>query len=130
MEALKGGRLRQVWSGYDHDGSGQVSYDEVQRMMVEFNIGIQGTNPNPKRNPNPISEFKVPTRPLTSFRNVTMRRMVSCLLKPLRQRLWISMLDPMRTDMAALGIDNPNPNPNTDPNSKPNPNWPNQAQHP
>jgi len=43
-EALKGGRMQKIWGGYDRDGSGKVSYDEIAKMMVEFNIGMESKN--------------------------------------------------------------------------------------
>lgn len=33
-ECLQGGRLRQIWGGYDHDGSGKISYDEVHATLI------------------------------------------------------------------------------------------------
>ena len=31
-------------AGYDADGSGEISYDEIHKMTAEFDIGVEGQN--------------------------------------------------------------------------------------
>lgn len=36
--------VRRLWKGYDVDGSGEISYDEIHKMTKEFDIGVDGQN--------------------------------------------------------------------------------------
>eukprot|EP00656_Telonema_subtile_P057244 TRINITY_DN9377_c0_g1_i10.p1 TRINITY_DN9377_c0_g1~~TRINITY_DN9377_c0_g1_i10.p1 ORF type:complete len:507 (-),score=114.11 TRINITY_DN9377_c0_g1_i10:756-2276(-) len=39
-----GENVRRVWKNYDTDGSGEIAYDEIQKMTAEFDIGVDGQN--------------------------------------------------------------------------------------